>query len=232
MKKFNVIILMTFVGLTLNLNAQENEKKDRTRAPNDTTKAIMLAVDMVNYGYANQAPLLLLEATKIITNYPLGNLIVEKSEPSEGAEGNKTEKMHDLDPAKLLSDAKGMAIGDKNIIALIEKEEKVVNNKSSVASKGRVGGGVAVDRRVHANSRYTDYILFRGNELAEVAVLGDGDNDLDLYVYNENGELVGSDTDYTDRCYVSFYPYYTKSYKVVVINRGRSVYSDYILMCN
>lgn len=96
---------------------------------------------------------------------------------------------------------------------------------------GRVYGAANVSRRVSAHSTYTDQILFRGNQRAEVVIEGDGDCDLDLYVYNPEGVLVAKDDDDTDYCYVSWVPNYTKSYRIVVMNRG-SVYADYQLKTN
>lgn len=103
---------------------------------------------------------------------------------------------------------------------------------TSVSSPlGRVYGPANVSRRVSAYSTYTDYILFRGGEVAEVVVEGDGDCDLDLYVYNPDGDLVAKDDDNTDYCVVRWTPNYTKSYRIVVKNRGY-VYADYLLKSN
>lgn len=102
----------------------------------------------------------------------------------------------------------------------------------SIASPpGRVYGPADVMRRVYAQNSYTDYIRFRGNETARIVVEGDGDCDLDLYVYNPEGQLVAYDDDNTDYCVVSWTPNYTKSYTVVVRNRS-NVYADYRLTTN
>ena len=37
-------------------------------------------------------------------------------------------------------------------------------------------------------------------KVARIVVLGDGDTDLDLHVYDENGNVMVSDTDYTNQC--------------------------------
>lgn len=66
----------------------------------------------------------------------------------------------------------------------------------------------------------------RGGEATTILVSGDGDTDLDLYVYDENGNLVESDTDYTDDCVVRVYPRWTGPFTILVRNRG-SVYNEY-----
>ena len=232
MKKLNIVILLLFLGLTTSLIAQESDKKNREKDPSIEIANASLAVELVNYGYSMKSPLSLIEAAKILSEKPLKKLNITKSEPSTGAEGIKKTKVANYTPANLLVDAKTFANGNKTILALISEVEKSLQSNGAVASKGRLYGPAYVERKVYPSSSYVDYILFKGDEQAEVLIVGDGDNDLDLYVYNENGELVGSDTDYSDRCYVSFYPYYTKSYKIVVKNRGTSVYSNYVLMSN
>jgi hypothetical protein len=109
--------------------------------------------------------------------------------------------------------------------------EKSEHRTSSDSPSGRVYGPADVSRRVSAYSTYTDQILFRGSEVARIVIEGDGDCDLDLYVYNDDGVLVAKDDDYTDYCTVSWVPNYTKSYRIVVKNRG-SVYADYRLRTN
>ena len=61
---------------------------------------------------------------------------------------------------------------------------------------------------------------FIEGELAEIGVVGDSDTDLDLFVFDSSDNKIATDTDYTDRCYVSWIPKWTGRYRVVVVNRG------------
>ena len=72
---------------------------------------------------------------------------------------------------------------------------------------------------------------FWASELAEVCVSGDGDTDLDLYVYDANGNLIGSDTDYTDECVVRWVPAWTGTFIVKVVNRG-ALYNNFAIWTN
>lgn len=74
-------------------------------------------------------------------------------------------------------------------------------------------------------------ITFRGGELARVTVDGDGDTDLDLFVYDEDGNLVAKDDDGLDFCVVTFRPFRTGQYTTVVRNLG-GVYNRYTLTTN
>ena len=79
----------------------------------------------------------------------------------------------------------------------------------------------------------SDYyrIAFYGDEVAGIVVVGDGDTDLDVYVYDETGHLVASDTDPTDDCVVRWYPRWTGVFRVEVRNLG-GVYNHYYLRTN
>jgi hypothetical protein len=65
--------------------------------------------------------------------------------------------------------------------------------------------------------------------LAEVAVLGDGYTDLDLYIYDPAGRLVGKDDDETDRCYVRFFPRTSGIYTIKIVNRSDTLSNAYVI---
>jgi hypothetical protein len=100
----------------------------------------------------------------------------------------------------------------------------------------KVQRGITTGETYHTDlvrANHTDVYTMRfvGGEKAEVAVVGDGDTDLDLYIYDENGNLIKSDTDYGDDCYVSWYPKWTGSFKVKIKNLG-SISNRYVLLTN
>jgi hypothetical protein len=65
------------------------------------------------------------------------------------------------------------------------------------------------------------HMTFVGGEWELLAVSGDGSTDIDLYVYDENNNLVAKDDDNTDECRVRFIPRWTGNFTVLVVNRGR-----------
>ena len=94
-----------------------------------------------------------------------------------------------------------------------------------------MGGPTVHDDYVKANTTDIYNITFRGGEYARVTVNGDGDTDLDLYVYDENGNLIDSDTDRTDYCICTFTPKWTGVFKIKIKNLG-NVYNRYRLTTN
>ena len=99
------------------------------------------------------------------------------------------------------------------------------------APAGRVPGPGSATERVLAFDTDVYRITFRGGETARIVVAGDGDTDLDLYVYDEHGHLIASDTDLTDFCVVTFHPRWTGAFRVEIRNLG-SVYNAYTIATN
>jgi hypothetical protein len=63
---------------------------------------------------------------------------------------------------------------------------------------------------------------------AAVTIRGDGDTDLDLYVYNRFGQLVAVDDDGTDHCIVRWVPASTGMVTIRLVNLG-GVFNDYVI---
>ena len=96
---------------------------------------------------------------------------------------------------------------------------------------GVVDGAVADSDRVEANDSVSYTEIFRGGEVAAVSVSGDGDTDLDLFVYDEAGNLVASDSDLSDQCIVAWIPSRTERFRIVIKNLG-DVYNAYKMIAN
>lgn len=70
----------------------------------------------------------------------------------------------------------------------------------------------------HDSDQYELYL--RGGQPTWIRVSGDGSTDLDLFIYDEYGNLIDSDTDGTDECYASVTPRWTGTFRIVVRNLG------------
>lgn len=143
------------------------------------------------------------------------------------SKGDASKADEESKPAKgdLYELAKQFAGTNEALHALIEDSE------ASVTTRGATGGAKSGYSSVRAYDTDIYRVTFRGGEFAEVAVLGDGDTDLDLYVYDENGNRVCSDTDYTDQTYCSWRPRWTGSFRIEIKNLG-DVYNRYRIITN
>ncbi len=96
------------------------------------------------------------------------------------------------------------------------------------ASAEPVGGATCRTTSVSAHTTDEFTARFYGGESAAVTVSGDYDTDLDLYLYDENGNLIAKDDDNTDQCVVRFRPNWTGPFTIRIVNRG-SVYNHYTI---
>lgn len=81
---------------------------------------------------------------------------------------------------------------------------------------------------VNGSDKDTYQERFVGSELAGATLSGDGDTDLDLYVYDFNGNLICKSEANSDDEICSWTPAWTGTFKIVVLNRG-TVYNRYSL---
>lgn len=190
-----------------------------------TATLLTTASNLVKYGYNEQEALPLIQAAEIYTNLAGPKMDVTPEHEGEAAEiDEKGENPVTTDPVKLLADAATFADGDATLLALIDK----VKNS---ATRGTVGGPTYTTSCVNANTTDVYNVRFRAGQQAAVFVSGDGDTDLDLFIYDANGNLVASDTDYGDDCLCIWTPRWTGNFKIKIKNYGR-VYNCYTLRTN
>jgi hypothetical protein len=91
-----------------------------------------------------------------------------------------------------------------------------------------VGGSIFRSFSISANRYQTFTVNAYGNEVTRFTLRGDGDTDLDLFVYDCNGNLVVSDTGPSDQAVLLVTPFYTQTLTIKIVNHG-SVYNDYSL---
>jgi len=102
---------------------------------------------------------------------------------------------------------------------------------SAPANAGALDGPQGGFSHVNAGDSKTYVFVFRGDELALISVSGDGDTDLDCYLYDQNGREVDRDDDNTDQCRLSVRPRWTGVFRLIIRNRG-SVYNDFEIVTN
>lgn len=227
MNKF--LFSFLFLLLTTSIWAQDIEKKEDFQGEASASlSALRLATDLVKYGYAQQSALPLIEALEIINENPTQSLNAEREgESVDTTQTDGKKGIVSMDTEVILKDAKEFAEGDALLLQLISQVEVVANS----SHRGNVNGPSRTYEVVKANYTDTYHISFVARNLAEIFVSGDGDTDLDLYVYDSNGNLIASDTDYTDDCYVSWVPAWTGRFTVKIVNRGL-VYNRYVMLTN
>jgi hypothetical protein len=222
MKKLMFII--TFVMVTNLLFAQE-ENKDQTPPQSKEMSLTILAQQLSNYGYAKNDPLSLLAAAKIISSNPVKEFVPKSTSPEKPKGTASIDPSVMLNPQKMLDDAKKMSNNDPSIVALASQ---ITFPKSKGSPQG-----IQVIRDFIAPGVTKEYTcVFLANELAEVAVIGDGRADLDLYVYDMNNNLIVRDIRTLTDAYVSFYPNYTTTFTIKVKNVSNTYSCEYVVGVN
>lgn len=228
LRKMKKIAVLLSLLIPLSTWAQEIEEKAELKGEvSPSVSALRLATDLVKYGYSQQSALPLINALQIIVENPTQPLNAKVEGAVDVKEDDSKNGMVTLDFSTILTDAKAFADGDKDMLELIAQIE--ANSQGS--HRGSVNGPSETYEAVPANSTHTYQINFVANYLAEILVSGDGDTDLDLYVYDSNGNLIVCDDDYTDDCYVNWVPAWTGRFVVKVVNRG-GVYNRYVMLTN
>jgi len=222
MKKIFLTLALIAVA---QLSFAQEKSSEASQPASEQMVQLRLASDLAKYGYETYSASALIEAARILAAVPTRELTPESFTKGEGAADDKAPKA-EFTVEQLLKDARDYADGNATLLALAD-QVKVDNG----TSRGRVGGASKTVERVLAHSTDTYRIKFYAGETAEVFVSGDGDTDLDVYVYDANGNLITKDDDYTDDCYVAFIPYYTTTFTVKIVNRG-DVYNQYTMWTN
>ena len=227
---FSAVALSAIMMVSCNKPAAQTEEKEAIeQEASKEMDAIRTALSLAQYGYAVESPAALIEAADILASTPAQPAAVEGEAGAQNEnEGEKAAKA-EVSVEQLLADARALT-EDEHLLAMADKVAAKVAEGADV-TRGAYGGPKYQRDRVYAHS-YIQYVqAFYANQIAEVSVVGDGDTDLDLYIYDENGNLIVSDTDYTDRCYVRFCPRWTGNFLVRIVNRG-GVYNNFTIATN
>jgi hypothetical protein len=81
-------------------------------------------------------------------------------------------------------------------------------------------GGLRAHEVVRGNHTDIYNVTFNGGSRAAVAIYGDGDTDLDLYVYDQNGNLICRATGRGDAEACRWTPRWTGPFRIEVRNLG------------
>lgn len=220
---FSIMTAVCFVMVSCNKPAQEEQKEVLEATASPELAALRTAMDLAKYGYEAESASALIEAANILVSTPKQDLDAKAEQQGE-MKGEESTLKVSFDPNQLLADAREFAGEDAILIAMADKVEAKLKAEQEEV-RGAVGGPKLANGVVYGNCYVTYDVQFYGGQLAEVALSGNGATDLDLYVYDENGNLIISDTDYTDNCYVRFSPRWTGWFRLKIVNRG--AYANY-----
>lgn len=214
--------LVAFAGpLAAQDKSGTNVDPNGTGAPAGAKQAAM-AQDLYAVGMANKDALTVLTAAKIAAGVTFTD--VERELETKGDEVAEEADVADapIGAEQMLADAKALAGEDEIILGLIEDAE-------AEGSRGRIGGASRTLSRLPGGRTDTWKVPFYGNSYAEVAVVGDGDSNLDVLITDENGNTICYDVSWSDKVYCDFVPAWNGYFFITVQNTGRKRNSYYLL---
>jgi hypothetical protein len=184
-------------------------------------EAVATAHALARYGDARKDALALITAARIKKEAGGQDANFERAGKSKpGAAKGKADPMA---VEALLDRARALAAGRVDLLALVDDVAKS-------GSRGAVGGPRSTRTVVSGGSTDQFRIKFVGGEPAAVGISGDGDSRLDLYVYDENGNVVCNRVGPGDDAICRFHPRWSGPFIVRVVNRGMA--NEYRLLTN
>ncbi|MDT8857057.1 hypothetical protein RNZ50_18875 [Paracoccaceae bacterium Fryx2] len=174
---------------------------------------LALAQQLYALGLADKDALTVLTAAKLAGSVEIASVERKKETKGDAAAEEADTSDAPVDAATMLASARTLAGEDETLIGLIEVA-------GAEGSRGRIGGASSTLSRLPAGQSDVWEVPFFGNSLAEVAVLGDGDADLDVLVADENGNAICVETGSSDTVYCDFVPSWNGYFHVTVTNTG------------
>jgi len=228
MKKFMFLTVVLFLESTIIFGQKIEDKPTLDGTKSQSVAALSIAKSNALLGYEKQNAMFLVAAAQILLDIPLSDIdLMSAKESNQPSTQPKSTDAISLSLPLLLADAELFAAGNEPLLSLINNMKAQISS----TSRGTIGGPYHIERIVDKKDQNVYEMRFIASQLAEILVMGDGDTDLDLYIFDSNNNLVESDTDYTDFCYVSWVPAWTGPYTVVIVNRG-GVHNKFTMITN
>ncbi len=190
----------------------------------DALNEAPLADRLAAIGDRTKDSLLLIAAAKIKQRIGEADVTRKPAGEKDAAAADRKGGALRTDVAAILARARDYAGGRKDLVALAEDVAK-----SGV--RGRVGGVSRTEHIIRGGGEYSVIHQFQGGEPAGVAIRGDGDTDLDLFVYDSNGKRLCAQEGVTDEEICRWRPAETAEYRIIIRNLG-GVSNSYRLWTN
>lgn len=216
MKKYLLAAGALAVVLASPVYAQEDQSGENVATSergSETTgvETIALSQELYEVAAENRDPLAMIVAARLRASVAVEERDYEAE--TEGEDAMEEGEFALLTADEMFEEARILARGDETLNGLIEEAE-AEQGRGRVTGPGYDTGFVSAYGTTYYN------ISFRGGQRAEVYASGPGITDLDMYVYDQNGNLICRDIDYSDNMSCAWTPNWTGPFQIQVRNLG------------
>ena len=222
-------------------NVQESAEKSPSAGAVDQAA---LAIKLVMIGEKRKSPMMLLAAAEILGDLRQSSKEIPTAEKqSEGSSDKQDKSAPAISYKGLLRRAMELAKDNETLFPLVKARVDALRGGKGITYEDgddmesvKVGGKTykIIDHDVISageSFRYRSYD-FEGQKPAKVIIIGDGDGDIDLWVYDKNtGGLIGKDTDASSNCIVEWTPRYEGPFTIRIKNVG-DIAERYVVLAN
>ena len=187
---------------------------------------LALAQDLFALGAARKDPVAVLAAARLASGVVLRDMAPAKvTGPIKGRAIAETGAGREASfaPRAMLNTARQLAGNDEAVLTLVERAEAEAPDGSVTAARAASVLG--------AGQQDVWTLPFFGGNLAEIAVIGDGDTDLDLRISDQNGTTICANSSTGDTDYCNWVPAWNGYFTVSVANLG-PLQNSYVLLSN
>ena len=223
-----ILGLALAVGLSFSSSYAEegsNVAEKGDVAPRSAVEQLMLAQQIYAYGVEDEDPLLVIAAARLMANTPVEDVERAAEETpipdDEGGAGEQEQSASGGDQS--LPDLAAMIATGRELAGDQQVLHAMLDDIEASKTKGVLTGKRRDNKIISARSRhryYGDDTTYRGGYRAEVGIAGSGYADLDLYVYDENGNEICKSIGGSDREFCSWTPRWTGPFQIVVVNNS------------
>lgn len=209
-----------------------DSNSDGETAASGPAESVRLAHELYRYGDEAEDALAVIVAARILGGVEFEAGEAESmAEPAEGTTETASADQPDSmipDSAEMIERARELAGGNDALGQMIDDVE-------SQRSKGRVPYALK-DYESWVAPGYVRTLgpkgmIFAGDRPAEVIMVGDHEANLDLFVYDENGNLICRSTSAISIESCSWRPRWTGPFRLKIVNKGRTP-SAFVLSTN
>jgi hypothetical protein len=223
-----LLVVCCVAGVAVAATEKEgpNVQANAPSAQSTPVERLADADELYAIGRSEGDAIFVIAAARLAASVPIQD-VQRTAQETGGTESKKAKSAGVPDLKAMIATARQLAGENRALNAMIDDVE-ATRPKGRLHGPGRARGSVkAMGTAVFKGKD----VVFKGGEVAEIAVMGDGDANLDLYVFDELNNEICVSKRYADREYCRWTPRWTGPFRIEVRNRS-PLWSEFTITVN